>query len=185
MDSEQIGARIKKALEQEGVTMNRFAKMAGQTSGYVGYVCKGLKRPSLEIIDTLVTRFGYSAKWLLSGVGAEKMAERGTHEPDHVYLSDTPPLAMVAEPPGPGYTAGPTLQGVVADEVATHRAATHRSFQFMCAVAGIDPRPVAELHELLLEVVLRRPGASSVTELKGYLRGLVSALPPPAALNPR
>lgn len=178
----EIGRRIQAALSEEGLSQKRFAEMIGTAQSYMSDVCRGRRKPSLAIVDALASRLGYSTRWILHGEGAPKLAERGSEEPDRVYISDEKPLPLVAEPQGPVYGAQPTLSEAVGDDIAKNRAASHRAFQMMCAVAGMDPRPVAELHELLLEVVLRHPSPHVLGELKTHLRGMVMALPPPPVL---
>src|ERR1051325_5582334 len=91
MDRKAVGSRIKTAIDEEVLSQRTFAEKAGVTQSYVSEIVRGNKAPSLQVIDALASKFGYSTKWVLRGEGAPKLAERGTDEADRVYRSQAPP----------------------------------------------------------------------------------------------
>jgi len=69
MAFENIGDRVRDALREAQVSQKDFAAHAGTSNGFVSEVCRGVKRPSLEILSEFVTRYGVSGSWLLAGIG--------------------------------------------------------------------------------------------------------------------
>ena len=182
MDTQQIGARIKLALHEEGVSHSRFAGLVGTSGGYVSAIARGEKRPSLEIVHALNTRYGYSVHWLLTGEGLPKSPDRqGTDEADRVYTTEAPPGALDSTPATRPAQSQQEMLSQGESEMARHLAAARRSLLMCLVEAGINGTPVVDLLDLLAQVLLRRPPDSAVAHLRTYLQATLAALPPPSA----
>ncbi len=67
MSRSEIGERVRLALKRAGMTQVQFAKIAGTSNGYVSEICRGLKNPSVAVLQALVAETGVDAAWLLLG----------------------------------------------------------------------------------------------------------------------
>lgn len=64
---EEIGNRIKEI--RGGLTYKEFAGKLGVSAGFVNGIEKGVKKPSAEMLFSMVNIFSVNLNWLLTGEG--------------------------------------------------------------------------------------------------------------------
>ncbi|MDD5177529.1 MAG: helix-turn-helix transcriptional regulator [Sterolibacterium sp.] len=62
--------RLTHAMEKLGITRAQLAERVGYSISFVGEVVRGNKQPGAEFLFKLISEFGISADWLLTGKGA-------------------------------------------------------------------------------------------------------------------
>lgn len=167
MKHDELGARIHHALNEVGVTATEFARDAGVSQSYVSAVRRGKKKASIEMLQGLVSLYGFSAEWLLLGHGPRKKEipvrhiDRGNgsgrFETDALPPED--PEAYLAKTQA-------DLKGDIVDKR-----------EMYAIMIGIPARQYQELSELLEEFMLATRGTNKVAELRGYLTGMLAGLP--------
>lgn len=61
--------RIKRIVEQSGLTRTSFAKRINVTQGFISQICSGLAKPSDRTISDICREFGCNEIWLRTGEG--------------------------------------------------------------------------------------------------------------------
>lgn len=88
----EIGARVKSALAEGGMSQNEFARQAGVAQSYVSAVCRGKVLASVPLLRGIRSILGISLDWLLLGVGEMRTgAYSAAWTPEHAGLSESPP----------------------------------------------------------------------------------------------
>ncbi len=69
-----VGARLKQARRAAGLKQTALAQRCGVGQSHISGMERGVRAPSIEILDTLAHTLGVSAHWLLGGEGDDTLA---------------------------------------------------------------------------------------------------------------
>lgn len=147
------------AVNEAKVSGKALAEKAGLAQSTVSEVLRGRTRPSLEILDALVTHYGFSAHWLLTGRGPVRPAA-GRVESDR----EGPPTDEEIE----------LMERAMRESARRLKADADRFY--IGRVYSIRYSEYEQLENLLIDILEKGAGTTIGSTILGYFKGKLASL---------
>lgn len=91
--------RLLALMSEQGLNAKDFAAEVGISAATMSNVINGRNKPSLEVLQKVLTRFrGVSSDWLILGIGS-MYAEKSNSQDDNPAVVETKPMGKTAKEP--------------------------------------------------------------------------------------